>query len=293
MVRATEDQFLGALLGLAIGDALGRPLVGLDPTEIDKRFGKVDRYLPADDRDKDAPTGIITDETEVTLCIVESLTTNDGMIEPENINARLEFLLRGDSRRWMPESVIAGIQRAEKTDGLVPVGSDDGVELSVAARGVPIGLLHSLGAQDDETMLAEAGVISRFSHGGETQQWLTFAVARSVCAAATGQSDPLEPVRSRLGDSDAVRQFFRVVEESFASMAFEDGVIAVVNRGGPSDSTGALAGAISGARFGASGIPQILIDQLDARIYLSLAAPWFYRTALRRAGTVIDLREVR
>ena len=290
MVRATEDQFLGALLGLAIGDALGRPLVGLSQNELAERFGRVDRYLPADDRDVDAPTGIITDETEVTLCIVESLTTNDGMIEPENINARLEFLLRGDSRRWMPESVITGIQRAEATDGLVPFGSDEGIELSVAARGVPIGLLHSLGAQDDETMLAESGVVSRFSHGGAFQQLLTFGVARSVCAAATGQSDPLAPIRSRLEEVDEGRQLMHVVDESFASIAFEDGVIAVVNEGGPSDSTGALAGAISGARFGASGIPQALIDQLDARIYLSLAAPWFYRTAYRRAGTVIDLR---
>ena len=55
---------------------------------------------------------------------------------------------------------------------------------------------------------------------------------------------------------------------------------------------GAIAGAVLGARFGASGIPQDLIDSLDARIYLTLAAPWFYRTAVRLAGTVIDLRVV-
>ena len=33
------------------------------------------------------------------------------------------------------------------------------------------------------------------------------------------------------------------------------------------------------------------IDDLEGRIYVSLAAPWFYRTVLRQSGTVIDLRQ--
>ncbi len=290
MARATEDQFLGALLGLAIGDALGRSVAGMSPAEIAERFGRVGHYLPEDDRDAEAPAGVITDETEITLCIVESLTTNDGLIEPENIHARLEFLVRGDSHRWMPASVIEGIQRASDDDGLVPPGSDDGVELSVAVRGVPIGLLHALGAEDDATMLTESDIVSRLSHGSEVQRLLTFAVAKSVCSAATGRQDPLVAVRSELEKIDAGRTIAHIVDASLAAQVFEDSVIAIVNEGGQADTTGALAGAIAGARFGASGIPQALIDHLDARIYLSLAAPWFYRTAYRRAGTVIDLR---
>ncbi len=290
MPRATEDQFLGALLGLAIGDALGRSVAGMSKTEIAERFGRVDHYLADDERDAEAPAGVITDETEITLCIVESLTTNDGLIEPENIHARLEFLVRGDSHRWMPASVIEGIQRASDSDGLVAAGSDDGVELSVAVRGVPIGLLHALGAEDDATMLAESDVVSRLSHGSEAQRLLTFAVAKSVASAATGRQDPLASVRNELEQTDAGRSVAHIVDESLAADVFEDAVFSIVNEGGQADTTGSLAGAIAGARFGASGIPQALIDHLDARIYLSLAAPWFYRTAYRRAGMVIDLR---
>ena len=36
--QAREDQFLGALLGLAIGDALGRSLVGLSPDQVADRL---------------------------------------------------------------------------------------------------------------------------------------------------------------------------------------------------------------------------------------------------------------
>ena len=40
MPDATENQFLGALLGMAIGDALGAPVSGMDRAEIAARLRK-------------------------------------------------------------------------------------------------------------------------------------------------------------------------------------------------------------------------------------------------------------
>jgi ADP-ribosyl-[dinitrogen reductase] hydrolase len=73
---------------------------------------------------------------------------------------------------------------------------------------------------------------------------------------------------------------------------FEDAVFAAVQAGGATDTRGALTGALAGASGGAAGIPQGLIDGLEGRIYVSLAAPWFYKAARQRAGQVIDLRPV-
>ena len=39
----TRDRFLGCLLGLAIGDALGNTSEGMLPTQ--RRFGKIREYL--------------------------------------------------------------------------------------------------------------------------------------------------------------------------------------------------------------------------------------------------------
>jgi ADP-ribosyl-[dinitrogen reductase] hydrolase len=293
MRNAREDGFLGALLGLAIGDALGRPLVGMAEPEIRVRHGSITGYV-ADEGDDPGtpPTGIITDETEVALTIVESLTTNDGMLDPENINARLGFLIKGDSRRWMLESVIAGIQHATGTEGLVPASDGGVVDVSVAVRGVPIGLLHALGARDDETMRVDAELVTRLSHGGKAQRQLTYEVAQAIRAAATGETDELLAIGERLDMSSHGGHLAPIVRGAAGVAQFEDLLFAVVAEGGAADTRGALAGALAGARFGASGIPQDLIDHLDARIYLSLAAPWFYRAALRRAGTVIDLRTI-
>ena len=283
---ASEDQFLGVLLGLAIGDAMGRPVRGLSAGEIAARHGAVTEYLRTDPDAAGSP-GEITDKTEIVLCIVESLTTNDGLIDPVNINARMMFLVRGPSRAYMSEAVISGVERAEAHEGQVPDDRLDPPELAVAIRGVPLGLLHGLGAYNEATIRREAGMLARLSHAGAKQEDLTAQVALAVCNAARGTENPTEITGDEL--STVIDEIVAVVR---GAEHFEDAVSASISRGGETDVVGALAGAIAGARFGASGIPQGLIDGLDARIYLSMAAPWFYRTALRRAGTVIDLRAV-
>jgi len=289
--QAREEQFLGALLGLAIGDALGRPLRGMTPDEIVARFGEVRGYLPLDDAEEGRPNqGEISDKTEIALCLVESLTTNDGRVDPVNINARLGFLANGPSRQWMSDATVEGIALAADHDGLVPATYQPPPELAVAVRGVPVGLLHAVGGYDEQALETEAAAVSRLSHAGDVQARITADVARTVNRAARLRE--VVVMTSDEGDPTARRTAAEVIETVRNARTFEEAVTGTVGQGGMTDAAGALAGAVAGARFGASGIPQQLIDELDARIYLTLAAPWFYRTALRRAGTVIDLRLV-
>ncbi len=289
--QTREEQFLGALLGLAIGDALGRPLRGLAANEIRERHGLVNAYLPIPDAVPGQPLqGEISDKSEIVLCIVESLTTNDGVLDPVNINARLGFLVGGPSKQWMSEGTVTGVGIAADHDGLVPDSFQPEPELAVAVRGVPVGLLHAVGGFDGEALEADAGAASRLSHGGAGQALLTADVARAINRA--GRFRDVEPIELRPGDPIQRSTLARIVEGVRDAASFDAAVSGAIALGGLTDSNGAVAGAIAGARFGASGIPQHLIDGLDARIYLTLAAPWFYRTALRRAGTVIDLRAI-
>jgi len=293
---ATEDQFLGALLGLAIGDALGRPVRGLTKREISDQFGLLTSYIETDTERNSSSPGEITDKTEICLCIVESLTTNDGLLDPVNINARMTFLIRGPSRQYMSEAVVSGVGLAEAHDGQVPADRLDAPELAVAIRGVPVGLVHAVGAFDEETIRRESAVVSRLTHRGSVQADMTAMVAIAVCDAARGQAAAVDSARRPDSSAESAGPVDTVVSELARAVAqaehFEDAVFAAVGEGGETDVKGAIAGAIAGARFGATGIPQDLIDGLDARIYLSMAAPWFFRTALRRAGTVIDLRVI-
>lgn len=294
-MQVTEDTFLGAILGSAIGDALGAPLAGKSGAEIEHEFGAIDGYLPVTLPDGgEIEGGEITDETEINLCILESLTTNDGFVDPENINARLIHLVRGQSRHWMTDATAAGIEEAHEHEGLVPEDDDASIDPSVLLRGVPAGLLHVLGAYDEDALDADARLLARLSHGGDAIGELTAAVARAIRAIAVAPDEPERwraAVLAHTGEHAAASILDRLDAVAGAEV-FEEPVFATVSAGGAADSHGALAGALAGARFGASGIPQRLIDDLGARIYISLAVGWFYRTCLRRAGMIIDLREV-
>ena len=295
MSRVTEDQFLGSLLGVAIGDALGLPVDGLAADRILERYGAFDGYLEIEDAGDGEPiTGMISDKSEVVLCIVESLTTNDGILNPENINARLGFLINGNSRKWMSDAVIRGIEHATEGDGLVDADLVSEPEAAVALRGVPVGLLHAIGGWDEDALQKDAEIVTRLSHGGERAVRLTAQVARAAAMAARSAQgeDHSHKVPVPENEEPLAQQIASIVEEVKLATMFEDAVFPVVRAGGSASALGAIAGGIAGAKFGASGIPQHLIDELDARIYLSMAAPWYHKTVLRRAGTVIDLRVV-
>jgi ADP-ribosylglycohydrolase len=79
------ERALGALYGLAIGDALGMPTQLLSPEELDRRFGAITWFQPAPDNHPIAaglPAGHITDDTEQALLIARLLIDGGGRIEP-------------------------------------------------------------------------------------------------------------------------------------------------------------------------------------------------------------------
>jgi hypothetical protein len=75
-----------------------------------------------------------------------------------------------------------------------------------------------------------------------------------------------------------------------AATSFQDALEHAVAMGGATDARSSLVGALYGGHHGSAAIPQRLIDELEARIYVSLAVPWFYRTVARLRGRAIDLR---
>jgi ADP-ribosylglycohydrolase len=326
MTQATENQFLGALFGMAIGDALGAPVRGLSAAHIAERFGRIDRYhaVPGGKPDEAHP-GEFTDETEFALCIVESMTANRGLLDPETAGVRMLHLAAGPSREWMSAATAEALDLAAETlEFCVPVREDGPATADVASRGVPIGLIHAVGRFGPDRLRADAEEVTRLTHGGPAAFNATTAVAFAIRLAATGapRAEWMRETAAFLGGGALAERLVEVdrliasegslpnllarigtrqeaTEAVPAAMAaamlepvFENAVLAAVNAGGATDTIGALTGALAGAAGGASGIPQELIDGLEGRINLSLAAPWFYKAARQRAGEIIDLRPV-
>jgi ADP-ribosyl-[dinitrogen reductase] hydrolase len=307
---ATQDRFLGAILGMAIGDAFGMPVQGLSPATIEDIHGPVVDYLPRTFPNGDlVGAGEITDDTELALCIIESITVGEGVVDVENIGIRMNFLARSDSRRWMSSEVRDALSGAsEEAEFRLPLRDDAPAAPDILSRGIPIGLMHSLGPLDEAKLRAEVDALTRITHSSPLALSLVEATARAVSYAArqsvglgelrrsvaTDLSDGAVRVALDGGDASVGGQPIRVLVEALDITArtdsFEDALRQAVTLGGAADTRAALVGAMYGGFHGSAAIPQRLIDGLEARIYVSLAVPWFYRTVARRSGRALDLR---
>jgi hypothetical protein len=112
-LRTLGESYRGALLGTAIGDALGRPVEGRSPVEIRQRFGRLTDFVPWRDW-KAGPKGTVTDDTQMTMCVAECLLECDGRVNPVDLAERLIAWLpvgRGKGRACAPH------QSASRTSG--------------------------------------------------------------------------------------------------------------------------------------------------------------------------------
>jgi ADP-ribosylglycohydrolase len=200
---------------------------------------------------------------------------------------------------------------SEANDYQLPLVDDEIVAGEVAVRGIPVGLMHSMGTADRARLSVDASVVTRITHGSPLAQSAVEAVAVATSQAAR-QSVPIGEIREAVlaeigegevqaalaltpdGNLDPADKAAEVIASAIgiveAATSFEECIQMAAELGGPADSRAAIAGSLYAGYHGTQAIPQPLIDDLESRIYISLAVPWFYRTVARRSGRTIDLR---
>ncbi len=301
-----QDRVLGALLGMGIGDALGMPVEGWTREHVAERFGRVDTYHPRTyDDGASLAAGEFTDDSEGVLCIVEAYTASTGELDPDAILARLEILARGEAKRWMNPVTLEAIT----TEG---DRSRHRVTGDVAARGIPLGLIAVGSTAATESFIeATAAVLAELTHTDSLARQAIAVVAEGVRLTVSGTGagrllvehlidfgpggelrkglrgllqlieahTSYDDIAAHLGFGDSAEA---VVLSAVAAAAmatdYESGVTLAVSQGGAADSRGAIAGALLGGQYGTAGIPQRLIDGLEGRMYIMLAAPWLFQT---------------
>lgn len=324
-----KDRFLGCLLGLGIGDALGMPVEGWSRDRIEETYGWITGYLPRvdDDGTQILAAGEITDDTELALCHVESLITAGGYVDPETTGLRFLRLYHGDSRKFMGRTTKLALERADETgdfqNGAIgdwPAGN------GVAARIAPLGLMHALARLNAEVFTRDVMRAGLITHCHPEALNGALAIAYAVRLLAAEEVPPevlIDEVLSFIDEDDVARRL-RVAEslvrrggdrerdianlarigtsgyvaESVAAALycfvthaddFESAVLTAVNAGGDTDTIGAMTGALAGTYVGASAIPARLVDGLEGRMYILVAGPGLYRAAQRRAGLFLQL----
>ncbi|MFD3585126.1 ADP-ribosylglycohydrolase family protein [Streptomyces sp. NPDC058683] len=279
-----HDRARGALLGLAVGDALGAPAENMKPSEIRARWGRITGYVT------DTPAG--TDDTEYAIFSGLLLARHGSALTPAHVEAawhewiadRAEgpFKGAGFSERGTLENLRRGLaapisaqHRHAWSDGL-------------AMRAAPFGVFAAGRPAEAARLVAIDGSVSHEGEGIYGGQ----AVAAGVAAAMAG-APPTAVVAAALAvvpdDSWTARSLRRAVSVAhrgeravrsavviggypwtdlapeavalaFGAYAaadgdFRDAVLTAVNMGRDADTTAAVAGALAGATQGETAIP--------------------------------------
>ncbi|WP_259446254.1 ADP-ribosylglycohydrolase family protein, partial [Streptomyces geysiriensis] len=279
-----RERARGALLGLAVGDALGAPAENMKPSEIRARWGRITGYVAAE------PAG--TDDTEYAIFSGLLLARYGSALTAAHVEAawhewiadREEGPFRGAgfSERGTLENLRRGLaapisaqHRHAWSDGLAMRAAPHGVfaagRPAEAARLVAIdGSVSHDGEGIHGGQAVAAGVAAAMA-GAPTDavvasalavvpedSWTARCLRRAMTAAHLGE----RAVRSAvvIGGYPWTDLAPEAVALAFGAYAAADGdfteaVLTAVNMGRDADTTAAVAGALAGAARGAAAIP--------------------------------------
>jgi ADP-ribosyl-[dinitrogen reductase] hydrolase len=250
-----RDRFLGALLGLAVGDAVAAATQFRRPGT----FTAVGDMLGGGPFD--LPRGAWSDDTSMALCLAESL------LETNAFNARDQM---ERYRRWQQEGYLSA------TGQCVGITASTARAIAMAQwRRQAFSGSHDPSQVDPEPLSrVVAPVLFFFASSGQATDQATEA-ARTTCqapvvldacrslasalhAALSGQPKAvvLERVASAATGGRGAPAALTAAAAAFGATAnFRDAVLYAANLGGDSDVVTAVCGQLAGAHYGVKAIP--------------------------------------
>ncbi|MCS6807384.1 MAG: ADP-ribosylglycohydrolase family protein [Candidatus Kapabacteria bacterium] len=284
-VELKRSQYQGALLGLAVGDALGAPLKfrprGSAPAVKDMTSGgplHVGR-------------GTWTDDTSMALCLAASLLEKKGFDAIDqltrynkwrregylssigtciDLSSTMKIALDkfestqatecgGTTREWADNDVISRLAPIPMFFANRP---NDAIELARASAQVTHGAVQAL---DAATYMS--AIITGILRGDPKDKvlsdlynpfgddWTDYSFCDEIAQVATGSFRADTP-HDITGDGFVGDTLEAALWAFYRSNDFETGALLAVNLGGDADTTGAVYGQIAGAYYGVQAIPK-------------------------------------
>lgn len=185
------DRVLGSLVGLAVGDALGRPLEGMTADEIRRHYGDVAHYVevPEEHNERWSLPGLHSDDTQQALVIAEAIL-DSNRADPDVIGRKFLELARG------PKVLPLGAHRGFGRNFMFTVtswkrgcrwngGGRNTAGIGASMRVAPVGLAF---AGDDAAIRENSALQALVSH-----QDPRGVVASCVIAHTVGRASWISP----------------------------------------------------------------------------------------------------
>ncbi len=280
-----KSKFTGALIGSAVGDALGAPVEGCSMEKV--------RSVYPEGKGWEMVYGRYTDDTEMMIGVAESLIKNKGF---NGAAMARTFVHNYDEKRGYGPGSKEALKRIregeswEEASGKL-FGGKGSYGNGAAMRIAPVGLFYYDNAEALREIAHKSSIITH-SHelGKEGAALQAFAIALAV----RGQKEDMlfelkefvqhDVYKEKIGRmeillaKDANRKEIIVGlgngEAAFNSVPtaiysflrfdhFNDSVTYAVSLGGDTDTIGAMTGAISGAYYGDGVIPNGWVEKLE------------------------------
>ncbi len=316
-MHTEHSAVIGAILGTAVGDAIGLPYEGLSKQRGARRFGEPDRhhfFLGG---------GMVSDDTEHTCLVAQALITSGGDTNQfsRHLGARLRWWLLG-----LPAGIGSATLKAilklwcgfsPRHSGVYSAGNGPAMRSAILGAAVDsLSEVKSLviastrithndpKAEYGALAIALAAHLARQSTpisgdqylaklrsflAGESAEEFLDLIERAVQSAASHESTPsfAESQGWVSGVSGYVYQTVPVVIQAWLQnqQDLQAGVMTVIRCGGDTDTTGAIVGGIIGAHVGKAGIPATWLRGLHE---WPRSVSWMERLGQRLTDTLRD-----
>jgi ADP-ribosylglycohydrolase len=302
-VTSHRDRYVGCLLGLAVGDALGTTL----------EFRPRGSFEPLTDLIGGGPFGLKpgqwTDDTSMALCLAESLLERHGFDARDQMGRYLNWWKWGYlSSTGTCFDIGATVQSAlERFEGSGEPYSGS-LDAETAGNGslmrlAPVALFYAPNVDEVVQFSAQS---SRTTHGApeavECCQLLGVALARCLAEMpkhkvldgsdlALTEPKVLELAAGRYlnksrnevrGSGYAVASLEAALWCFHTTATFESAVLEAANLGEDADTTAAIVGQVAGAFYGVQGIPATWLEKLHLRAEIVKMAQDLYEIAQSR-----------
>jgi ADP-ribosyl-[dinitrogen reductase] hydrolase len=298
------DRYRGALLGLAVGDALGTAV----------EFSPPGTFAPITDMVGGGPfklqPGQWTDDTSMALCLAVSLVECGGFNARDQMDRYCRWTLDGYMSSTgqcfdVGLTVHDALSRYQQTGDPMAGSTDEGAAGNGSLmRLAPVVLFYH---PDRDAAILYAAHSSKTTHGATECVDACRLMASMICRALDGEakSDVLFGDASTFTGASKIEAIARgdyrakappeirgtgyVVESLEAALwcvhtteSFESAVLRAVNLGHDADTTAAICGQLAGAMYGVNAIPEkwreviamrAVIEQLATTMATSIAPP--------------------
>lgn len=304
-----RDRMRGALVGLAVGDAVGTTV----------EFQPPGTFSPVTDMTGGGPfrlrVGEWTDDTSMALCLAESLITCRTFDATDQMNRYLRWWrvghLSSNGRCFDIGTTVSRALRSFERTGNPIAGPTDEHSAGNGSimRLAPIPLFFLERAEDAISIAADA---SRTTHGAPVAVDACRYLAALIIGAARGtpkdellspqfapspgywSRDPLHPVIAEIANGSFKRKSPPQIRGTgyvadcleaalwafYHASDFREGCLEAVNLGDDADTTAAVYGQLAGAHYGESAIPTEWRSRLARKPLIDRFAELLFQLAL-------------